>query len=285
MEKFDYKKLFIQAVKEGIEEHQPGEKKFQDFKEEIFDGQKKGRYKKVVAATQLLLELVPDKVSEKIKSILDNQDYDKLPFDFDQYDFREKIGKGFVSKVHLLQAKEEGDPSYVVKIGYNQTGSVEELQNIAQSQHTEYEKIRETYKDIDEFIPDELSMITTDKKNNKPVIATVQEYLGKNMRDFFSEIRREELQSMLEKNESFRNEFMKFSEITLRIAEEKNEIIDLVGNKNLSVIEKNKEPHLLFIDPHHISSVASDDKNRIEKLQKALTYIEEIRNELNGVNY
>ncbi len=278
MEKPNYKNLFIEAVKEGVEEYKPKEKKLHDYKDQIFNGEKRGRYKKVVAATQLLLNCFPEKVSEKIKTALDNQDYDKLPFDFEQYNFQEKIGKGAVTKVHLLQAKDETDPSYVVKIGYIQKGDVNKLQKIAQTQHEEYEKIKDTYKDIDGFILKEQSMITTDKKNGEPVIATIQEYAGNNMRDFFTEIKKDELIDLLRENDEFREEFLKFAEITLHLANNENLIIDFLGNKNLSVVEVNGSPHLRFIDPHNLSSTVSDDDKRIKDLQEAIDYIKEIKN-------
>lgn len=277
MEKFNYKDLFVQAIKEGAEEHEPGEKKIREYRDEIFDGQKKGRYKKIKAAMQTLLEYAPEMVSEKIKDFLKDEDYSKLPFDLDHYDFQERIGKGGISKVHLLQAKNENEPSYVVKVDYHKRGSVDELQKKAQEQHEEYEEISGIYREIEDFVPREQTIITTDKKNDTPVIATIQEYFGKNIRDIFTEIKKENLLALLKDNHQFRREFIEFSDITLDLASEKNKIIDFLGNKNLCVIEAKGIPHLKFIDPHTISSTESDDKERIERLQESLEYIKDLR--------
>ncbi len=282
MEKINYRKLFAEAVRDGAEEFKPGERKPQELlKEEIFKGSiVEGRYKKVVAGTKLLMEILPRVISDKIKNNLDHRDYDKLPFSFDQYELQEKIGKGVASKVHLLQAKESSEPSYVVKINYAQGGSVDELQRKAQAQHEEYENVSNIYKDIEGFILPEQSIITTDKKNGEPVIATIQEYAGQNMRDFFSEIEKKELERMLEKNENFRTEFIKFADITLKLFQEKGEVVDLLGDKNLSVVEVKGEPHLKFIDPHDISVTSCDDAERVRNLQKKLDYIRKIREEI-----
>ncbi len=279
MEKLSYKKLFIQALKDGAEEHKKGEKKpYELLGKEIFNGTMEWKYKKVVAATELLLEIAPEIISGKIKDVLNDKDYDKLPFDLSQYEFQERIGKGEVSKVHLLQAKDMSEPSYVLKICYRQKGDVDSLQKVAQTEHEEYERISAIYKDIKNFIPAEQSIITTDKKNGEPVIATIQQYMGQDMRDFFSEIETGELKKMFEENEDFRKEFIQFADITLQLFRDKGEVIDLSGRKNLSVIEKEGRPHLRFIDPHNISSTASsDNKKMMDRIQNALVYIKEIR--------
>ena len=279
MEKFNhYKDLTVRAMKDGAEEHESGEKKLNELKDEIFTGEKKGRYNKVVAATQFLLEMMPDALSENIKKALDDKDYSELPFNPEKYELKEKIGKGAVSKVHYLQAKLPGQKSYVLKIDYVKDGDVDELQQIAQEQHEEYEKIKEVYGDVNGFVLPEQSIITTDKKNKAPVIATVQEYVGDNMRDFFTEIEKDELEKLLIDNKDFRQEFTKFADITLRMANDRTGIIDLLGNKNLSVVEVDGKPHLRFIDPHNITSPVSDDQDRLERLQEALDYIQEVKN-------
>lgn len=74
-----------------------------------------------------------------------------------------------------------------------------------------------------------------------------------------------------------RAEFAEFERITNKMAQEKDEIIDLLGNKNLCIVDVDGRPHLKFIDPHNITSSVSSEKDRLDKLQKALAYLETIK--------
>lgn len=196
MEKFEhYKNMTAKAVREGIEEHKSGGKKPYRIAQEGIRSE--GEYKKVVAAVELMMELLPVNFSEKIKEAIDDKDYSNLPFDPDRYQFGERVGKGAVSKVHLLEAKNDSDPSYVLKLDYRQDGDAEESAVIAQKQHEEYELIAKNYQSIPGLIPKEQSFITTDKKDKSPVIATLQEFAGSNIRDFFHEIDTKELVELL----------------------------------------------------------------------------------------
>src|SRR3989339_477822 len=262
MNKFEHNlKLIAKAINEGAEDHEKGSKKPYEIKNEIVGS--KGKYNQAVAAVKLIMEMIPGALSEKIKASLNNNDYSELPFDLEKYNFQEKIGRGFVSKVHLLESKQPDQPSYVLKLDYYNQGTVDELQTIARQQHREYEKIKKDYQSIPGLIPNEQTLIVADKKSKTPTIATLQEFVGGDLRDLFKEINKEELIRLLIENEGFREEFLEFVRISAGMAKEKNEFIDLLGKKNLSIVEKNSEPHLCFIDPHHISSPVSDNKKRI----------------------
>jgi len=279
MNKFNhYKSLTVKAVREGIEDHKKGEKKPHEIGKEIFEENK--RYKKVVSAVDMVMELMPEAIFKKLKKALTDKDYSELPFDLEKYNFKKKIGKGFISKVHLLESKKSDEPSYVLKIDFYNEGSVKNLHKIAMVQQVEYEKIKENFKAIIGLIPKEQTLITTDKKNKTPVIATLQEFVGRDLRDIFVDIEKDELIKLLNDNEKLREEFLEFERIASSMAKNEHEVVDLLGEKNLSIVQVDDEPHLRFIDPHDLSSTVSDNKRRDIEFQSALEYLSEIRRQL-----
>ncbi len=271
-----YKQQINRAIEEGVVEYQKGEKKTSELIKDIFGGETK--YIKMLSAISLLSELMPDSIFEKVKKILDRKDFSKLPFDPKKYKFIEKISNGAVSSVHLLEAINDDEPSYVAKFDYINYGSLDKIREIAKQQNKEFKIIKDNYSDLPNLIPDEVTFITTDKKDGSPIIATLQKYLGKDIRDVFTEIEKEELVELLKSNARLRDEFVIFVDKTVELKNNNGEIIDFLGLKNLSIIIIDDEPHLMFIDPHNIYSIDSKDTDRLSKLEKAVSYLEEIKN-------
>ena len=279
MDKFNhYRNLTVRAVKEGVEDHEDGEKKPHEIGKEIFED--KGCYRKLVSAVDMVMELMPEAISKKLKKALDDKDYSELPFDLEKYDFKEKIGKGFVSRVHLLESKKTDEASYVLKMDFYNEGSNKDLHEVAVVQQEEYKKIKENFQAIPGLIPKEQTLITTDKKKKTPVIATLQEFVGGDLCDLFVDIEKNELIKLLNDNEGLKKEFLEFERIASSMAKKESEVIDLLGDKNLSIVQVNDEPHLRFIDPHNLSSTVSDNARRDTKLQEALEYLSDIKKQL-----
>ncbi len=272
-----YKDLTKTAVEEAVVDYEKGSKK----KAELFDGILKspGKYQKLVSALLFIKECMPDGLSKSLAKKLDANDYEKLPFNPEQLELKGVTGKGAVSKVFLLESKNSRVPSYVLKLGYKNFGSLDEILNIAKQAQKDYEKIRDIYKELPGFIPEEMTVLLSHRKNGESAVATIQKFLGNNLRDLFEDISREEFLELMRCYPSFRNDFIKFTEISTNLEKDTGEVIDLLGNKNLSITEKEEAPRLVFLDPHLISSTSSKDKDRSHHLKSHLAYLENIKRE------
>lgn len=278
MEKLDFvKKRLEMAADKGIVEHEKGDKKIGELVNDLVKGPK--RYKRLVAALTILGEIMPDPARKKLARFLDTKDFSELPFDPDKFTVQEKIGEGYVSKVYLIESKTEEQPSFVLKLDFCNSGNIDELAETAAKQHKEYERIREYYRGLPDLIPVEQSLIVGPRKDKKPAIATLQEFAGRELRDIFKDIGREELLLMLRDCDDFRDEFIEFTDQTANLESSNGEMIDLLGEKNLVTANINGWPHLRFIDPHNISSTSSQDKDRNRRLKEALDYLRGIRKE------
>ncbi len=278
MKQFDfYVHRAKEAVRDGVIEHKSEDKKIFDRGRDIVN--KKSKYNKLVAITSLLVELLPGNISIQLKKALDNRDFSALPFDLDKYKFMERnFSQGGITKVHLLQNKDKDKPSYVVKINYVDFDSLSILEELAKKQHEEYKEIKSDYIDLPSLIIDEMTFVTTNKKDKIPVIANIQEYLGDNLQDIFVDLNKEDLLKLIKKYPDLKEELNKFIDITLSLANKQDKVIDLIGYKNLSIVEQGDKAHLLFIDPHNICYFATEkNKKRIKKMKQALIYLEELK--------
>lgn len=96
------------------------------------------------------------------------------------------------------------------------------------------------------------------------------------MRDIFRDFAKDELVDLLNDNKKLRGEFNKFIGETLKHSERENETLDLIGPKNLSIVEENGRYKLLVLDPHwiHHTDVGGDDA--VEKTNWRLAYLKQI---------
>ena len=237
--------------------------------------------KKLQGAMQIIARLFPKKAISIGHDLMQpNTSTNKLPFSEEDLHFDKKIDHGCINEVFFLQAQREGMESLVLKLNYQDHGSAGELAEIATRQKHEYVRIKELYKEMPDFIPWQASMIIESPQTHTPVIATVQEFQSGQLKDLFEDYSKEDLIDLLCQHEELKGTFEKFVDITLAHWQEEGEVIDLLGKKNLDLIEGVNEPALVFIDPEGIYNDNDDKYDRRELFHERLNYLEGVRNDL-----
>jgi len=228
---------------------------------------------------ETLLYLLKDLISEKLIDQYLNSLYDisELPFCPDKLKFINRaIGIGTESIVYLLKSKEVKTPSYVLKIIRStkyKTNDTKDLIELAKKRKTESEEIYKLFSEMPSLILGENLTIIQNPKKKEGVVASVQKFVGYDLKDIFT-TPIEEIRQMCVENPNLKTEINKFYEINERIYRENEKIIDLNGPNNTSIVQgRDNKPHLVFIDPHlTVSSNVRDAdgkkslQNRIDKL-------------------
>jgi len=273
------KDRFMEAAEEGIIERQKGDSRVSALWEEV--SSQKGKHKKTVALLSLVHEILPRSVSDKLAKQLDYKDYTELPFDPEEYEVHEKkLGRGRESKVYRLESRQEDKPSYVVKFNFGEEKSVDDLVQVARKDKADYEEVSQTYADIPGLIPKEMSLITTNRKDRKPVVATVQEFLGGGLKDVFSDLDKQELKDLLLSDKNLEQEFCRFVDISNRTYQETGQAVDLLGYQNLAIAKTEDGYHLKFLDPHNVPEEEFQLPERIVKIENALNYLTVVKEEV-----
>lgn len=280
MKPFDhYKEVTNQAIEEVFGTEIPPEESMWKNINVLMDPQEV-KYRKFTALLQITKKIVPDLIQEKYRESL--YDPSQLPFNFEEFSYEGRVGMGGENYVFLFESKEKNVSSFVFKVDYRDSSDADDLLKIARERKSEYEWMRQQFSEMPNLIPEEHFLITEDpKKERCGVVASVQKFVGHDIKDFFS-TPLEDIQKICEENEELKKDIKKFTSINLKIYEEGN-IIDLLGKKNI-VFTKDKEEKekLIFIDPH---ITLSGDPNKTDphifKLAKGrLAYLIHVAEEI-----
>lgn len=271
-----YKDRTEEAVREGLA-HDKGSKNWSELFSEL---NKKGKYQKVMSLMRIMKELAPEMVSDKILKILPRDDPSRLPFNPDKLEFKGRVGKGGEHKVYLLEATNSSEPSYVLKLNFQNLGSLDQVKEKAAEFKKEYEEIKQRYAAIPGIVPDELTIITSDLRSGKPIMATIQKFYGGKIRDLFHDFSQEELIELFEREPKLCDEFKQFQQITEKEYNDKGKTIDFPGDKNLSIIDTETGLKLVILDPHSMVSKESES----ERVAEQATRMHELRNIFDAVN-
>lgn len=237
-----------------------------------------GKFARVQSLFSVIRSMVPDVVFEKLTGENYKYQSDILPIDPEQYVFDEaRIGGGGECNVYKLYSLDPLRPSLVIKIDQFITRSTDKLLNRAKEVRNEYEEKKEWYRELPELIPDEYHFIGKSPRGGKKALFTIQEFLGNagEMRDIFRGISKENLVEVLRNDQKLQEDFRKFVGITLQHAEEKDETIDTLGDKNLALIQKEDRVSLVFLDPHVIKRPTENTKERA-RIQADLDYLRDV---------
>lgn len=273
MKKLDtFKRKFIDAAEAGLIEsaHEPqldNKALFQIMTDNSFS---KGE--RLHFFFRLIREILP-------KSLSDNEfykkfiyDLDKLPFNPERYEFREKIGEGGGCNVYLLESVTSNQASIALKLDNGPFKDAHQAHEHARELNQNYLKAREIYRKIPDLIPNELNLLMANPKGSGPAVVTLQNFLGYNLRDFFS-TPDSDIQSIIRDDENFARRASEFSKITLAHLNKTGEIIDLLGPNNLSIVDHNQKVNLILLDSHLFYKVDEVDEQRkagIDKYTKKL---------------
>lgn len=270
-----YKEKMTDAMQEGLS-HEKGSKNWT----ELLNGlNQEGKYQKMISLVRIIKELAPGMVSDKLLNMLPKEDPSLLPFNPDKLEFKGKVDKGGEHKIFLLESTNKEDPSYVLKMNYLCLGGLERIQKKAVEFKKEYEEIEERYSEIPGIVPEELTIITHNLRTGKPIMATIQKFYGGKIRDLVNDFNRAELVELFKHEPKLLDEFRRFYQITEKEYDEKGVAIDLLGDKNLSVIETEDGLKLIILDPH--SSVPKIEGNDRTKRHEA--YMRELKDILDTI--
>lgn len=220
--------------------------------------------------------VLPKRLRDKLKNKL--YDSEALPIHTDTYEFKGTMGAGGQNDVYLLESSDPDLPSLVLKISIRE-GSNETLTAQAHQFKKDARVIAERYAAVPNLISPEHYFITKSPKTNQEnVIGAVQEFMGRNLKDIFSEVRREELVELL-KEPAFREQFVKFAEITCDTWEREGKVIDIMGKENVAIVEMpDGSVRLLVIDPHDM--LIQQEPNSLSEVKRRIAYLKEVSNDV-----
>ena len=265
---------YVDKTEEAVREGMARGKESQNWPELLGELTKKGKYQKVMSLVRIMKELAPEMISDKILKMLPQDDPSRLPFNPDKLEFKGRIGKGGEHKVYLLESTDKSAPSYALKLNFQNLGSLDQIKKKAAEFKKEHEEIKQRYEAIPGIVPKELTIISSDLRRGKPIMATIQKFYGGKIRDLFHDFSREELLELFEREPKLCDEFKQFQKITEKEYNDKGVTIDFPGDKNLSIIETEAGPKLIILDPHNMVSKDSEGE-RVEAQEKCMR---ELRN-------
>lgn len=183
---------------------------------------------------------------------------------------------GGESKVYHLSAKDSKEPSWILKYYRKRKGSADELVEQGRIIRDEYEKIKKWYGVLPEIVPEEHMMIAEDPKSQEAMLVIVRKFIAEEIIDIFHDISEYQFIKLLENDHRLRDDFQKFCQITFLHEEETHEVIDLLGNKNISLLKQGKKHKLIILDPHIIYSTEKSIEHKKVRLKRCLNYLEEV---------
>jgi len=280
MKSFDhYKEMAGRGVEEVFGTEIPPEESIWKNIGIIADSQEH-KFQKFTAFLRIAKGIVPDSVQEKYRESL--YDTSKLPFNLEEFSYEGRIGMGGENYVFLFESREKDVPSFVFKADYKDSCNADDLLEVARGRKKEYEWMKEQFSEMPDLIPEEHFLITENpKKDRCGIVASVQKFMGHNLKDLLS-TPLEEVQEMCRENKELRRDIKKFASINMKMYEEGN-IIDLLGKKNV-VCAKNEEEkeRLILLDPHVTFSgdVDKTDPHTFEFVKERLVRLVHIAEEI-----
>jgi hypothetical protein len=264
-----YRKQFNRATEKAFSYNGMDEVRTEEHLETLF---KKGetKFNRTVAILSMLRNVLPEGVL-KFKYQTDD-----LPFDPDRYEFIEgAVGRGGENDVYRLEAKAPGEASWALKINHQDKGDVKNLTARAKTIRQDYEMVRDWYEEIDGLVPREWTIIMAGPRDGKPAITTLQEYYGNEIRDVFKGINQDDLAAILAGQPQLKEDFENFIRISRERTSATGDTVDLLGDKNLSLISREGEDKLILLDPHLISNPWRNEEEVRVRLNARMEYLEQ----------
>lgn len=218
---------------------------------------------------------------QSIQRFLDDTLYHErgLPFDTETYDFDGRIGSGGQSRVYLLQSKKEGVDSLALKVT-RQRKQGEDPMPFVENLKKEYEHMREIYEDVPDIVPPQYFLLINDPfYKSYPAAAILQPFEKGELKDFF-DLTGEEVALFAQSDDIFKKQVEGFCDVTLRHMEERGEIIDILGKRNVVVVKSRDGLRLKILDPHPIYSFDGRlirEKERDRRLERKTAFLRNIR--------
>ena len=78
--------------------------------------------------------------------------------------------------------------------------------------------------------------------------AIIQPYMGSSTKDLFKDFSDQDIVSLLQRHDRFRRQFVLFCEKTISLYSEHSQILDLIGSKNVMLVNHKHDPGIVVID-------------------------------------
>ncbi len=239
----------------------------------IFD-EKLGKFARTQALFAVLRDMVPDTFFNKIAG--DRYQYrgEVLPIDPKLYQFESrKIGAGAECNVYKLTSLDPDCPSLVIKIDNGPRRDVDTLISRGKKIRSEYEAVKDWYRELPELIPEEMQFISKSPRGGRNALFTVQEYAGTadQIHDVFrGYASRDQLAGIIKSDPELQETFRKFIRVTLEHAEDHDEFIDTVGDRNLVLIDRPDGRKVLrLLDSHVVKHPKHPTNNQESTLMQS----------------
>ena len=72
--------------------------------------------------------------------------------------------------------------------------------------------------------------------------------MGSNTKDLFKDFSDQDIVSLLQRHDRFRRQFVLFCERTISLYSEHNQVLDLIGSKNVMLVNHKHDPGIVVID-------------------------------------
>lgn len=237
-------------------------------------------FERVKSLFAIMRDVVPDPVFEKLTSGRYHHDTSGLPFDPAQYEFdSRKVGSGSECNVYRLISLDPTAPSLVIKIDNGVRRDVGVLIERGKELRSEHAEMREWYRELPEFIPDELQFIAKSPTGGRNALFTVQQFLGTKdqIHDLIRGQSQETLIELLRQDAKARADFLVFASVTLEKAEVDGETIDTLGDRNIVIIDQaDGSKALRYLDPHGKYRLSEVSKHRRALLRADLDFLREV---------
>ncbi|MEK9151588.1 MAG: hypothetical protein AAB547_03070 [Patescibacteria group bacterium] len=271
----DAPKNILFATDKALVEYSENTKSMDDFWKDLFESES-GNLKRAVALFSIIRGIIPNAVFNRLTGNSFVLQKNMLPIDYAQYLFEEqKIGEGGGCYVYKLTSQDSKKPSLVIKIDQTR-GATEKLLARERDLRSAYEEQKAWYAAIPDFVPDEFSFISRGPRGGEKALFTIQEFFGdaSKIRGLFRDIPQDELLTLLQEDAQLAETFRLFASITLNQAEKNDRMIDTLGEKNVSLIEKDNGKRLILLDPHTTYHPSQEEPIKRKLLLADLTYLQ-----------
>lgn len=246
----------------------------------------KGKYARTKALFAFVRDVVPDAFFHQLTKGRYEFQGEKVAIDPEQYELEEKkVGSGSESYVFKLNSLVPDQPSLVLKVDRTETENVDALVERGKQVRTEWETIKGWYQDVPGLVPDEFQYIGQSPIGGRNALFTIQEYFGTKdeLHDFFRDVSRERLLTLLRQDRAFRESFITFARVTLDRADQYDEMIDTYGENNLVLVEREGRNQLILLDPHVVKHPKTAPPHEKEAFAKHLQFLRDMLAEAEAI--
>ncbi|MBL7159919.1 hypothetical protein ISS85_05560 [Candidatus Microgenomates bacterium] len=142
-----------------------------------------------------------------------------------------------------------------------------------------YRTIQSCYSDIPGLVLDEEFFIAHGHLLGMSALVTSQPYLEGEIKCFFNDYSEKELLSLMAEDTNLRKTFSLFADKLLHVYSETGSCVDILGSKNLAIVEEDDQHRLVLLDTHLIYDpqiLAERPLDTTLRLMDHIEYIEKL---------